>query len=145
MTTNTTPAFPPARVDPRQVSNTLKKTVNFNDPGITTGVAFANSLPANAFILGVYVEIVVVFNAGTTNVLTVGTNTPTNNNLVAAADVNEAATGVTLVTANAGDRGRSLTAAGDIPVYVMYTQTGTAATTGQAIIVIEYEGGISPS
>jgi hypothetical protein len=34
-----------------------------------------------------------------------------------------------------------LTAAGETPVYAKYTQTGTAATTGQAVVVIEYEGG----
>ena len=41
--------------------------------GISTGIAFANSLPAGAFITGVFVEIVTAFNATLTNVLTVGT------------------------------------------------------------------------
>ena len=128
-----------ARQDPRQVANTLKKTVNFGDVGIASGVAFDNPLPAGAFILRVLVEIVTAFNAVTTNVLTVGTvNTPPYNNIVAAADVNEAVTGIYDVTRALG---RSLTAAGDVTVVAQYTQTGTAATTGQAIIVIEYEGG----
>jgi len=48
-----------ARQDPRQVVNTLKKTVNFNDPAIAAGVAFDNPLPQGAFILRVLVEIVV--------------------------------------------------------------------------------------
>lgn len=127
-----------ARQDPRQVLNTLKKTVNFNDAGVATGVPFDNYLPQNAFIENVLVEIVAVFNAVTTNVLTVGTNGPTYNNIVAAGDLNEAALGVTPVTRAIG---RSLTASGDVLPYAMYTQTGTAATTGQAIIVIFYEGG----
>ena len=127
-----------ARQDPRQVVNTLKKTVNFNDAGIATGLPFDNYLPQNAFIENVLVEIVVVFNAGTTNVLTVGTNASTYNNIVAAGDINEAALGVTQVTRGIG---RSLTAAGDVLPYAMYTQTGTAGTTGQAIIVLFYEGG----
>ena len=128
-----------ARQDPRQVANTLKKTVNFGDVGIASGVAFDNPLPQGAFILRVLVEIVTAFNAVTTNVLTVGTvNTPPYNNIVAAADVNEAAPGVYDVTRALG---RALTAAGDVTVTAQYTQTGTAATTGQAIIVIEYEGG----
>ena len=38
-------------------------------------------------------------------------------------------------------RVRALTAAGDVTPYVLYAQTGGAATTGQAIIVIEFEGG----
>ena len=127
-----------ARQDPRQVVNTLKKTVNFNDPGISAGVAFDNYLPQNAFIENVLVEVVVVFNAATTNVLTVGTVGPSYNNIVAAADINEGVTGVTQVPRALG---RSLTASADVLPYAMYTQTGTAATTGQAIIVIFYEGG----
>ena len=127
-----------ARQDPRQVANTLKKTVNYNDPGVSAGVAFDNPLPQNAFILRVLVEIVAVFNATTTNVLTVGTVGATYNNIVAAADINEAVTGVYDVTRGLG---RALTAAGDVTPYVLYAQTGGAATTGQAIIVIEFEGG----
>lgn len=140
MTTNTAPASPPARQDPRQVLNTLTKTVNFNDPGISAGVAFAASLPQGAFIVDVMVEIVTPFNAATTNVLTVGTNTPTNNNIVNAADVNEAVAGVYIAGRGLG---RSLTAAAEIPVFAMYTQTGAAATTGQAVIVITYTGGFN--
>lgn len=138
MPTNTNPVYPPSRRDPRQVSNTLKKTVNFGDIGIGSGVAFDNSLPIGAFILRVYVEIVTPFNAATTNVLTVGTNNPTYNNIVNAADVNEAVAGVYDVGRGLG---RALTAAAEVPVFVLYTQTGTAANAGQAIIVIEYEGG----
>lgn len=138
MTTNTTPVAPPSRLDPRQLVNTLKKTVNFSDAGIASGVAFANSLPLGAFITGVFVEIVTVFNGGT-DVLVVGTNASSYNNLVAAADVNELATGVTSVTRGLG---RSITASAEQVVYAKYTTAGTA-TTGQAIIVITYEGGWS--
>lgn len=127
-----------ARQDPRQVLNTLKKTVNFNDPGIATGSPFDNYLPQNAFIENVLVEVVVAFNAVTTNVLTVGTVGATYNNIVAAADVNEGLAGVYQATRGLG---RSLTASGDVLPYAQYTQTGTAATAGQAIIVIFYEGG----
>lgn len=127
-----------ARQDPRQVLNTLKKTVNWNDAGIATGLPFDNYLPQNAFIENVLVEVVVAFNAVTTNVLTVGTVGTAYNNIVAAADVNEGLAGVYQATRGLG---RSLTAAGDVLPYAMYTQTGTAATAGQAIIVIFYEGG----
>lgn len=127
-----------ARQDPRQVANTLKKTVNFNDVGIIPGIAFDNYLPQNAFIMRVLCEIVTPFNAVTTNVLTVGTVGATYNNIIAAADVNEAVAGVYDITRALG---RSLTAAGDVLPFAQYTQTGGAATTGQAIILIEYEGG----
>src|SRR4051812_18707709 len=98
MATNTAATVPAPRQDPRQLSNTLKKTVNFGDAGISSGVAFDNSLPLAAFIITCIVEIVIGFNAVTTNVLTVGTNSTTFNDIVNAGDVNEAATGATIVT-----------------------------------------------
>lgn len=138
MATGTAQVSPPVRRDSRQLVNSLKKTVNFNDAGIATGVAFDNSLPQGSFITQVLCEIVTVFNAATTNVLTVGTVAAAYNNIIAAGDVNEGATGVTAVATGLG---RSLTAAGDVTPFAMYTQTGAAATTGQAVIVILYEGG----
>lgn len=127
-----------ARQDPRQVTNTLKKTTNYNDAGIAAGVAFENYLPQSAYILLVETEIVVAFNAGTTNVYTVGTVGAAFNNLVAAGDLNPAALGVYPSTRG---KGRALTAAGNVLPVAKYTQTGTAATTGQAITIIEFEGG----
>jgi len=138
MPTNIPPAYPQARRVATQVSNLLKHTVNFNDPNIGSGVAFDESLPFGAFIISVTVEIVTAFNAGTSNALTIGTNPTNDNNIVASTDVNPAATGVTQVTRGLG---RSLTAAGETPVFAKYAQSGTAATAGQAIVVIEYEGG----
>ena len=128
-----------ARQDPRQVSNTLKKTTNFNDVGIgaTAGVAYDNYIPQAAFIIAVLTEIVVAFNAATTNVYSVGSNGAVNN-IVAAGDVNPLVVGVYPSTRAVG---RSLTAAGNILPAAKYTQTGAAATTGQAITVIEFEGG----
>lgn len=140
MATNTAAVLPPDRRDPRQVLNTLKKTVNFNDAGISSGLAFANSLPLGAFITGTWVAIVTAFNAVTTNVLTVGTNSTTYNNLVAAADVDEATIATTQVLRGIGP---TIAASAAITPYVKYTQTGTAATAGQAVVLITYEGGWS--
>lgn len=127
-----------ARQDPRQVVNTLKKTINYNDANIAVGVAFENYLPQGAFISRVLIEVVTAFNAGTTNVLTVGTVGAAFNNIVSAADVNEAATGIYDATRALG---RALTAAGNVLPVALFAQTGTAATAGQAIVLIEYEGG----
>lgn len=137
MATNTAPVLPPSRRDPRQVANTLRRTINFNDADVLAAL-FANSLPLAANILQVQVEIITAFNGGTTNVLTVGTNSTTYNDLVAAADVNEAATGVTLVTRGLG---QSIALSAEKVVAAKYTQTGTPATAGKALITIVYEGG----
>lgn len=123
-----------ARVHSTQQTSYYRVTVNFNDPNISTAQQFG-ALPAGAFITAVKVEVVTLFNAATTNVLTIGTTT-TANEIVNAADINEAATGVTDVTRGLG---RSLTTGtSDIPLYAKYTQSGTAATTGQAVIVISF-------
>jgi hypothetical protein len=127
-----------ARQDPRQVVNTLKKTTNFGDVGIAVGVAFENYLPQAAFITRVLTEIVTAFNAGGTNPYTVGTVGAAYNNIVAAGDVNPAVVGVYESTRALG---RLLAAAGAVLPVAKYAQTGGAATTGQAITVICFEGG----
>lgn len=126
-----------ARQDPRQVLNTLKKTVNFGDLNIGVGVAFDNYLPQGAFICEVFTEIVTTFNGGT-NALTVGTVGAAYNNIVSAADVNPAIAGVYQSTRGAG---RGLTAAAAVLPVARYVQTGGAATQGQAIVLINFEGG----
>ena len=141
MATNTTPAFPPARRDPRQVTNVLKRTLNFNDSDIAKA-NFANALPSGAVVLSVHCEIVTAFNAGTTNPITVGTNSPNFNNMLASGDITAATPGVYFISTSGTTKlGAAFAAAGDTAVFITYVPTGTAATTGQAVITIEYEGG----
>ena len=129
-----------ARQDPRQVSNTMKKTVNWNDAATGVGVPFANYLPQGAFILGVWIEVPVAFN-GTTPTLSVGTNSPTYNNIVAAGDATWTGTVIPAITQGRA-LGRSLTAAADVLPYAVWNATGSP-TQGQAIFVLEFEGGWS--
>ncbi len=130
MATNT--AGTAARDLQMQAVHYLRKTVSFNDTGIAEGLPFANPLPAGAEILRTTVKVKTAFNAGTTNVLTVGT-TGTGVDIVAAADVNEASVASTSVAT-----GAALTFASDTPIYVAYAQTGTAASAGRATIIVEY-------
>lgn len=141
MTTNTNVTFPPARRDPRQVTNTLKRVLNYND--LDAALAwFANSLPMGAVITNVLVVVLTAFNAGTTNTLSVGQNGG-HNDIVATGDVNLAVTGSTLVTRGLG-LAAVINATADVAPRAIYAQTGAAATAGQALIVIEYEaGGVS--
>jgi hypothetical protein len=124
-----------ARFQPQQVINTWRTQVNYNDPAIASGRAGV-TIPQGAFITSVLVEIVTGFNAATTNVLTLG-SAPNYNNLLAAADI--AAPGTPGITSPTRGIGRSLTAAGDLTIGPKYTQTGAAATAGQAEIVVQYE------
>ncbi len=131
MTTNT--AGSEARELSFQAVHYLKKRVNYNDTGISSGIKMPNALPAGAEILFTAVKIKTAFNAGTTNVLTVGQNSSSYNDIVAAGDVDESVTGNTQV-----GTGADLDITADTSVFIKYTQTGTAATAGVAEIIIAY-------
>lgn len=123
----------PVRLHTQQQVHFLRLAVAFNTGGIATGVKFKNALPANSMITGVFVRILTAFNAATTNVLTVGQNASSYNDMVNAGDVDETVAATTAVT-----RGIGLVLTSDTDVTVMYTQTGTAATTGSAEVTIQF-------
>lgn len=115
-----------ARQTEEQQTHYIRATVNYNDAGIGSGVVIG-TLPKGAVIVGTTVYCKTAFNAGTTNALQVGT----------------AASG-TQVTNDAATAGARNTvpaldlSAGDQDIFATYAQTGTAATAGQATIVIQY-------
>ena len=135
MATNT--AGSSARQDPRNVLNTIEYTVNYNTSGVSSGVKIG-TLPAGAVITNTLVEVITAFNASTANALVVGTNASSYNNIAASGDVDETVAGVYLPTRGFG---RSIAANADIDVYVMYTQSGAAASAGQAKVVLAFTGG----
>lgn len=110
-------------------------------PGCVTGVINFNvaspftvllgTIPKGAIIIETLVNVITAFNAGTTNVLEVGT-AGSAAQLVAAADVNEASATPQRVSKDIAE----LTA--DTKYFAKYTQTGTAATTGKARVTINY-------
>jgi hypothetical protein len=128
----------PGRRGHLQVVNTICQDINFNDTGAATGIATGKWLPAGAIILSTDVSVNTAFNAATTNVLTIGLNGTTANNIVATV---AATAGLVLNLAPTGTALGKLTA--DTQVYVKYTQTGTAATTGNATFIIKYAGVVS--
>lgn len=124
----------PARDTGYQEVQCMRAAINFNDANVASAIQIG-TLPQNAFILDVDVDIETAFNAATTNVLTLGTTAANANEIVAAADVSESGA----VDTNVGRaRGSSLTRAGDVGIWAKFTQTGTAATTGKAHIIITY-------
>jgi hypothetical protein len=127
-----------ARNDGTQSVSYIGKDITFATVNIgTADKVKVGRIPAGSFIIAAYVRVTTAFNAATTNVLTVGQNSTANTDIVAAGELNEAVTGVTVVLT-----GNALTFANDTDIYVRYTQSGTAATTGAATIVITY---ISPN
>lgn len=119
----------PARNDLYQNLQYIRKDIVFGDNGKVLKIG---TLPAGALIMKAIsgVNISTVFNAGTGNVLDVGTST----------DDDLFATDLALGTAGLIplDEAVSMYVAADTEVTATVTLTGTAATTGVGQIVIAY-------
>jgi hypothetical protein len=124
-----------ARQTQYQMPHSLRKLVNFNDTGVASGV-LVGTIPAGAIVTAVVVEVATGFNAGTTNVLTVGT-TGTGTDLMTSA---EAIAGTIGQKTAATYKGTAAAApvANDQDIFVAYTQTGTVATAGVAYVLITF-------
>jgi hypothetical protein len=106
-------------------------TINFNDAGVATGIPIG-TLPAGSMLVAVSSRVNVAFNAGTTNVLTVGT--PGSVASIADASLLNETVGYQLVAPIS----TFAPVTADTVIVAAYTQTGTAATTGQAVISVLY-------
>lgn len=123
-----------ARQSHLQVVHYLRADVAYNTASSGTAVSMG-MIPANAFVLSTDISIQTAFNAGTTNVLIVGTSGD-DDALVAAGGVDETAVAATRVTP-ATLAGR-LSSSADTEIFWKYTQSGTAASAGAATIVVAY-------
>ena len=148
----TVPGTYPPRVLQTQTTVHFRKTINFNDANIATGVKIG-ALPAGAYITGIRCYVTTAFNAGTTNSILVGTT-----NVAGGSSGNLLAGGTTAGTncvagttgnqnmSSAAGLGLAVTALSNTPtgssggwdLWVAFTQTGTAATAGQATLLIDY-------
>jgi hypothetical protein len=102
----------------------VSAVINYNSAG---GVVSIDDLAIGDVVVEAWADVLVVFNAGTTNVLVLGDGT-TSNKYLAAADVTEGSLGVT----PAGGKGPFTAEVAAGTLKATYTQTGTAATTGSA-------------
>ena len=118
-----------------QATHYLRRDVAFNTNGVASGVLIG-TVPAGSKIVDISIYIDTVFNAATTNVLQGGT-TGTGTNLFTSTDAAPTAAGYK-TAANGANQGRGLVFAADTDLFVSFTQTGTAATTGAATIVVEF-------
>lgn len=123
----------PDKRDSMVISSKLH-TINFNDTGIALGTTPIFDIEADA-THPVYIRFLcyvdTVFNAGTTNVLTMGSDLTTALNVFAGADINEAVVGMN------GPKYVKIVAR--TKFYVNYAQTGGAATTGKATFIAAIE------
>jgi len=110
---------------------------------ITTTIAYTNTsavsigtLPANAQIVDINIDVTTAFNAGTTNTVTVGkTGTAaayvTSTSVGSAGRASVASTGVYSAWADTGSA--------ELDATVTFSQTGTAASAGAARVTIVYK------
>lgn len=102
-------------------------SVAFDDEGIANGIKLCD-LPAGIIVTKAVAVVKTAFNAGTTNVLTVGANDDVND-ILGANDVTEG-------TAAEYSVNKFVQYDAEKSVKAKYTQTGTAATAGAADIYL---------
>ena len=110
---------------------------------VTTTIAYTNAtavtiatIPANAQIVDICIDVTTAFNAGTTNTVTVGTSSSAaayvaSTSVGSAGRASVASTGVYSAWANTGSS--------DLSATITYSQTGTAASAGAARVTIVYK------
>ncbi len=116
------------------VAALLTFNVAFNTSGIAAGVKVATirADAKNPVLLEFFSEVITAFNALTTNEVTVGSNAAAANQFLAAGDITEGTPGFY----PAADANKKVRIVVDTPIYLKYAQTGTAATTGLALVYI---------
>jgi hypothetical protein len=102
--------------------------------GSATGVQFA-TLPAGSIVLRTTTVITTAFNAATTNVLTVGIPGTVDALMTTAVSI-PGTIGVKVTNGPASTL--TTPTAADVGVFARYTQSGTAATAGRAVIYVEF-------
>lgn len=109
--------------------------VNFDTAGVADGILLCTiqASPEKPVLLEPQIEVVTAFDAGTTNVLTLGTDAASANQLLASGDVTEGTPG--FYPAGAGVGKKRLIA--NTNIYVKYAQTGDAAEAGAARVYLK--------
>lgn len=112
-------------------------TFSFDTPNIGTAATVpVGKLPGAAIVTSIIVAVTTAFNGGSTNVINVGTSdsstrfmatTVASGTLLAQVWSGVASTGLGYVVPAGGKK-----------VYIQYTQTGSAATTGTVRVAISY-------
>lgn len=110
----------------------IRRTVTWADAGIAAGIPIG-ALEAGAIPLRAGLVIETAFNAGTTNVLVLG-STLDDDGLITSVN---AGAGVLGLKAGSGAL-LGIPLAANTVVYAKYTQSGTAASAGKATLWVEY-------
>ena len=113
------------------VLSAVTSTIAYTDSGAVT----IGTIPANAQIVDVNIDVTTAFNAASTNTITVGKSGSAaafvaSTSIGSAGRASVATTGVYSAWADVGSA--------EVPVTATYSQTGTAASAGAARVTIVY-------
>lgn len=113
------------------IKGVISATVEYSDAVSGTLTELLGSLPSGSRFIRAWVNVITAFDAGTTNVLTIGT----------AADTDYLLTDGHPDVADSESEGELLdySPTSDVNIYATYTYTGTAPTAGEAICYVEFE------
>lgn len=109
-----------------------KKTITYTDSSVNVGY-----VPAGATIVRACAVVTTAFNAGTNNNIDIG-NANSGQSAVYASALNGTSVGVKINTTLATAAAAQINVAADTLITAAYTSSGTAATTGSALVVVEY-------
>lgn len=112
----------------------LRRTINLGDPNTDSNGIAIGALEAGAIPLHCHVIVQTAFNAGTTNTLDVGTTADPDGYATAAATLS----GATGFKGNLTGALTGIPLAANTVVYAVFAQTGTAATTGKATVILTF-------
>jgi len=122
-----------ARDFERQMIHYYRRTISFDTVNVSSADTIKiGTLPAGAVITQAIVKVNTAFNAGTDNLINVGTSADPDG-IVDELDIDATAAEFQVVY-----RGCDLTFSSATPVYATYAESGTAATAGEAEIIICY-------
>lgn len=133
MPTNSATGTAKGRENVPQVVNTIRKRVTWNEAGNVTGIPI-EWIRQGSIILESYVIITTGFNAGTTNVLSAGTNGPAYDNVITSAQSVSQTPGQKLNLVPTGTALGPLAA--DAQLFYRFQQTGTVASAGEGYLVV---------
>jgi hypothetical protein len=134
----------PKRLFNSQQTHYWRFTVNYNDPRISTAPQQFAALGSLGYVSRILCDVTTAFNAGTTNNFTIGISaTSPSGQVVAGSGASTATPNLSSATiqdlTTAAGLGFGATSGGDVQLYAMYGQSGTAATAGAMTCIIEYE------
>lgn len=113
----------------------LNYPVAFNTALVAAGILLCTirATPDHPVLLEFFAEVGTVFNAASTNVLTLGTDAASANQILASGDIDESTVGFY----PASNAIKKLRIIADTPIYMKYVQTGTAASAGAGLFYIK--------